>query len=94
MLDNASCINARITGFPSTFWKVLPRAEWGADRTTLFKSFRFLVILNLDYGCIVYGSATKKALAKLGNVHNQCLCLAAFCSSPVESLYVEAITNS
>ena len=72
--------------------KVPSRAEWGADRTTLLKLYRSLVRSKLDYGCIVYGSASKTALAKLDPVHNQGLrlSLGAFCSSPVESLYVEA----
>ena len=72
--------------------KVLSRTEWGADRTTLLKLYRSLVRAKLDYGCIVYGSASKKELAKLDPVHNQGLrlSLGAFRSSPVESLYVEA----
>ena len=72
--------------------KVLSRTEWGADRTTLLKLYRSLVRSKLDYGCIVYGSASKTALAKLYPVHNQGLrlSLGAFRSSPVESLYVEA----
>ena len=44
----------------------------------------------MDYGCLVYRSASKTALAKLDPVHNQGLRLRAFRSSPVESLYVEA----
>ena len=72
--------------------KVLSRTEWGADRTTLLKLYRSLVRSKLDYGCIVYGSASKTALAKLDPVHNQglCLSLGAFRSSPVENLYVES----
>ena len=72
--------------------KVLFRTEWGADRTTLLKLYRALVTSKVDYGCIVYGSAYKTALAKLDPVHNQGLrlSLGAFRSSPVESLYVEA----
>ena len=72
--------------------KVLSRTEWGADRTTLLKLYRSLVRSNLDYGGLVYGSASKTALAKLDPVHNQGLrlSLGAFRSSPVESLYVEA----
>ena len=72
--------------------KVLSRTEWGADRTKLLKLYRSLVRSKLDYGCIVYGSASKTALAKLDPVHNQGLrlSLGAFRSSPVESLYVEA----
>ena len=72
--------------------KVLSRTEWGADRTTLLELYRSLVRSKLDYGCIVYGSASKTTLAKLDPVHNQGLrlSLGAFRSSPVESLYVEA----
>ena len=72
--------------------KVLSRTEWGADRTTLLKLNRSLIRSKLDYGCIVYGSASKTAFAKLDPAHNQGLrlSLGAFCSSPVESLYVEA----
>ena len=72
--------------------KVLPLTEWGPDQTTLLKLYRSLVRSKLDYGCIVYGSAFKTALAKLDPVHNQGLrlSLGAFRSSPVESLYVEA----
>ena len=64
----------------------------GADLTTLLKLYRSLVRSKLDYGCLVYGSASKTALAKLDPVHNQglCLSLGAFRSSPVESMYVEA----
>ena len=72
--------------------KVLSRTEWGADQATLLKLYRSLVRSKLDYGCLVYGSASKTALAKLDPVHNQGprLSLGAFRSSPVESLYVEA----
>ena len=72
--------------------KVLSRIERGADETTLLKPYRSLVRSELDYGCIVYGSAFKTVLAKLVPVHNQGirLSLGAFRSSPVESLYVEA----
>ena len=50
--------------------KVLSRKEWGADQTTLLKLYRSLVRSKLDYGCLVYGSASKTALAKLDPVHN------------------------
>ena len=56
------------------------------------KLYRSLIRSKLDYGCLVYGSASKTALAKLDPVRNQGLrlSLGAFRSSPVESLYVEA----
>ena len=72
--------------------KVLSRIEWGADQTTLLKLYRSLVRSKLDYGCLVYGSASNTALDKVEPVHNQGLrlSLGAFRSSPVESFYVEA----
>ena len=72
--------------------KVLSRTEWGADQTTLLKLYHSLDRSKLDYGCLVYGSASKTELAKLDPVHNQglCLSLGAFRSSPVEGLFVEA----
>ena len=77
---------------PNITYLLLSRTEWGADQTTLLKLYCSLVRSKLDYGCLVYGSASKTALAKLDPVHNQGLrlSLGAFRSSPVESLYVEA----
>ena len=61
-------------------------------RSNNFIEIVSLVWSKLDYGCLVYGSASKTALAKLDPVHNQGLRprLGSFRSSPVESLYVEA----
>ena len=72
--------------------KVLSFTNWGADTDTLLKLYRSLIRSKLDYGSIVYGSANNKELKKLDVIHNQGLrlSLGAFCSSPVESLYVEA----
>ena len=42
--------------------KVLSETSWGADPTTLLKLYRSLVRSNLDYGCIIYGSARKSYL--------------------------------
>ena len=72
--------------------QVLSRTEWGADQTTLLQLYRSLVWSKLDYGCLIYASASKTALVKLDPVHNQRLrlSLGAFRSSPVQSVYVEA----
>ena len=79
---------SKITEYP----QILSCTEWRADQTTLLKLYCSLVRSKLDYGCIVYGSASKVALAKLDPVHNQGLrlSLGTSRSSPVESLYVEA----
>ena len=46
----------------------------------------------LDCGCIVYGATRPSYIKRLDTVHNQGiqLCLGAFRTSPVQSLYVEA----
>ena len=72
--------------------KVIGNSEWGADRKFMLRLYRSLVRSKLDYGCIVYGSARKSYLQMLDHVHNQGirLCLGAFRTSPVVSLYVDA----
>jgi len=72
--------------------KVVAHTDWGADRKILLQLYRSLIRSKLDYGCIVYGSAAKSYLELLDPIHNQGLrlCLGAFRTSPVESLYVEA----
>ena len=58
----------------------------------MLRLYRSLVRSKLDYGCIVYGFARKSYLQMLDPIHNQGLrlCLGAFRTSPVESLYVDA----
>ena len=54
--------------------------------------YRAIVRSKLDYGCIVYGTASKTNLRQLDSIHNTGLRLAlgAFGTSPVSSLYTEA----
>ncbi|GFX25563.1 probable RNA-directed DNA polymerase from transposon X-element [Trichonephila clavipes] len=72
--------------------KVLANTHWGADRTSLLRLYRALIRSKLDYGSVVYSSACKSLLKILDPVHHQALrlCLWAFRTSPVESLYAEA----
>ena len=72
--------------------RVVGHTDWGADRSVLLRLYRALIRSKLDYGCIVYGSARKSYLEKLDTIHHQGLriCLGAFRTSPVKSLYVEA----
>ena len=71
--------------------KVIGNTEWGADRKVMLRLFRYLVISNVDCGCIVFGSARKSYLQMLDPVHSQGLrlCLGAF-RTYVESFYVDA----
>ena len=71
---------------------VVAHLKWGGDRDTLLMLYRAIVRSKLDYGCIVYGTASNTNLRQLDSVHNSGLRLAlgAFCTSPVSSLYTEA----
>ena len=72
--------------------KVLSNTTWGADRKVLLRLYRALIRSKLDYSCIVYGSARPSYIKRLDTVHNQGLrlCLGAFRTSQVQSLYLEA----
>ena len=72
--------------------RVVGHTDWGADKIVLLRLYRALVRSKLDYGCIVYGSASKSVLRTLDAVHHAGLriCLGAFRTSPVQSLYVKA----
>ena len=71
---------------------VTGNTEWGSDRKVMLRLYLSLIRSKLDYGCTVYGSARKSYLHTLEPIHNQglILCLGAFRTSPVESLYVDA----
>ena len=64
----------------------------GAIGVVLLRLYHALVHSKLDYGCIVYGSANKSVLRTLDAVHNEGfrICLGAFRTSPMQSLYVKA----
>ena len=72
--------------------RVVAHTDWGADRKTLLHLYRALVRSKLDYGCAVYGSARPSYLKLLDPIHHQGLrlCLGAFRTTPVYSLYAEA----
>ena len=72
--------------------KCLSRKTWGADRTTLLRIYRAQIRSKLDYGCTIYGSATKTSLKMLDSIHHQGIRLStgAFRTSPIESLYIES----
>ena len=72
--------------------KIVSGTHWGADKNTLLCLYRSLIRSKLDYACIVYGSACSSYLKALDPIHHHGLhiCLVAFCTSPKESLYVEA----
>ena len=76
-------------------WRV-SHYDWGADRKVLLRLYRALIRSKLDYGSFTYGSARASYIKTLDPIHNQGLrlCLGAFRTSPMESLYVEANEES
>ena len=72
--------------------RVVAHLKWGGDRDTLLMLYRAIVRSKLDYGCIVYGTASNTDLRQLDSIHNAGvrLALGAFCTSPVSSTYTEA----
>ena len=76
--------------------KVVSKMGWGGDTTVLLNLYRAITRSRLDYGSIVYGSARPSYLKPLNTVHHLGLrlCLRAFRTSPVESLYVLANETS
>ena len=72
--------------------KVVAKMDWGADRSVLLRLYRSFVCSRLESGCAVFSSARKSYLKKLEPIQNQGLriCLGAFRTSPMQSLYVEA----
>ncbi|WP_143558918.1 reverse transcriptase domain-containing protein, partial [Solemya velum gill symbiont] len=72
--------------------RVLANTSWGSDRDTLLHVYRAIIRSKLDYGIQVYGNARKTYLRRLRTVQHSALriCLGAFPTSPVESLYTAA----
>jgi len=72
--------------------KVVSYTDWGADTDTLHELYRSHIRSQLDYGCIIYGSAQPSYLKSLDCVQNLALriCLRAFRTSPSRSLHIEA----
>ncbi|GBM51565.1 hypothetical protein AVEN_145921-1, partial [Araneus ventricosus] len=71
--------------------KVLSTTAWGADRVSMLKIYKAMILSKLDYGYTIYGSARKSVLQKLDPVHHTALrlCSGAFRTSPVKRLYVD-----
>lgn len=58
--------------------KVLSRTSWGSDRKCLMSLYKSLIRTRLDYGAIVYQSATSTALKMLDSVYHPGMCLSTY----------------
>ena len=65
--------------------KCISRTSWGSDRTTMLRVYRAIIRSKLDYGCFLYGTASRSSLQLLDSIHNAAirLCTGAYRSSPV-----------
>ena len=72
--------------------KCLARTKWGSDKTMLLRLYRSLIRSKLDYASIIYQSASNNIIKRLDPIHNLAIriCIGAFKSSPVISLYSES----
>ena len=50
------------------FMQNVSSTKWGADQKTLTMIYRFLIISKIDYGCIVYNSASSREPVNLASI--------------------------
>ena len=75
------------------FLKMVTKTWWGADVKTALVFYKSYIRSIIDYGCTLYGSASKSTLKSLDIIQNKAIriCLGAMKSSPVDALHVEAL---
>ena len=76
------------------YWlRTVSSQNWGAEQETLLQMYRMIVRTKIDYGCIVYGAATRVWLISLEVVANETLriCTGALKTPPIKNLNV--LTN-
>ncbi len=66
--------------------------EWGAERDSMLRIYQALIRSTIDYGCMIYGSASESLLRSLDRIQYRALriCLGATKTTPVNALLVEA----
>ncbi len=71
--------------------RCLAGVEWGACRQSLKRVYGALIRAAIDYGCMVYSSASKSQLLKVEAIQSQALriCCGAIRSSPITAVQVE-----
>ena len=71
--------------------RVVAHLTWGGGRDTFRMLYRTILRSKLDYGCIVYGTASYTNLRQVDSIHNSGLrpALGALCTSPVSNMYTQ-----
>ncbi|XP_043264182.1 uncharacterized protein LOC122404313, partial [Colletes gigas] len=72
--------------------KAIATKNWGADFQVLIATYKALIRPKIDYGSMVYSSASAVTLKKLDTINSSAARIAtgAFCTSPIYSLLSEA----
>jgi hypothetical protein len=72
--------------------KSVTAQKWGADQETSLMIYRSLIRSRLDYGSIVYQSASNTTLGTVNSIANEALRIATgvFKSTPINSIYILA----
>ena len=67
---------------------------WGADQYTLMEIYRALIESKLEYGCIIYSTASETLRRGINSIANEALRIAtgAFKTTPNESVYSDQWT--
>ena len=76
--------------------KTLASSKHKTNSNLLINVYRALILTRIEYGCQAYNSATKETLQILDVIHNHAIriCLGAFKTTPLNSLYVESNISS
>lgn len=72
--------------------KIIAFSKYKTDTKTLLQIYKSTILPKLEYGNQVYYTAAPSTLKLLDPIHHQALriCLGAYRTTPIESLYVEA----
>lgn len=72
--------------------KCISHNNWGADKHLQLMTYKAIIRSKIDYGSILYDSASKKDLQKLDVIHNKALRISTGCfqTSPIGSILIEA----
>ena len=74
------------------FLKALTTTWWGADPEVLLLTYKSIILSIIDYGCSVYGNASRSTLKILDKIQFAALrvCIGCMRSTPTKNILVEA----
>lgn len=72
--------------------KIISSSKYKTSTENLLNIYKTLILTKLEYGSVAYHTATASNLKLLDPIHHKCIriCLGAFRTTPIQSLYVES----